>query len=409
MQTTIIFDNSRRGDSLLSPLTDLRPVFDVRTGALTTLERITLHARLNDLSKPEALLVPDELAAVAREGRSLPVHGHAEAPNLTGTVFLVNGACPLNDSDMTGIEVGAAVVDDRTGIVLKAHVPAAQVADILRDELSGLHITRTEAHVLTRPWHVRSGRDACIIRDLHMLVCDKLRLAPHDLPTHAHRTHVSPLANVHPSVIFDHEKGSIVVEDHAVIRPGAILVGPVFIGEHSTVLERSLIKVGTAIGPHCKVAGEIGGTIFQGFANKAHDGHLGDSWVGAWANLGAGTTNSNLLNTYSEVIARPLRKVGSWESGSNERTGEQFLGAIIGDHVKTAICTRIMTGAIIGTGTMFAASGPLSGTVPPFSWITDAGTRAFAMEKFVEIARTVMARRKITPSAPQIALIRSLV
>lgn len=409
MQTTLIFDASNTGDSHLAPLTDLRPVFDVRTGALTTLERFTLHARLNDLSKPEALLVPDAHAAVAREDRKLPVYGHSEAAKLTGTVFLVNGACPLNDTDMTGIEVGAAVIDERTGMVLKAHVEAPRISAVLRGELAGLRITKLDARVMTRPWHVRSGRDACLGRDLHMLLCDRLKVPPHELPAHAHRTHISPLATVHPSAIFDHDKGSVIIDDHAVIRPGAIIVGPAFIGEHSTVLERTLIKGGSAIGPHCKVAGEVGGTIFQGFANKAHDGHLGDSWVGAWANLGAGTTNSNLLNTYGEVIARPLVLGGpALRAGSNERTGEQFLGAIIGDHVKTAICTRIMTGAIIGTGTMFAASGPLTGTVPPFSWITDAGTRTFAMEKFIEIAKTVMARRKITPSESGLALLRSI-
>ena len=57
-----------------------------------------------------------------------------------------------------------------------------------------------------------------------------------------------------------------------------------------------------------------------------HAGHLGDSWVGEWVNLGADTTNSNLLNTYTEVTARA-------PGGKTERTGHVFLGATIGDHV----------------------------------------------------------------------------
>ena len=86
---------------------------------------------------------------------------------------------------------------------------------------------------------------------------------------------------------------------------------------------------------------KLAASIFQGHANKSHHGHLGDSFVGEWANLGAGTVNSNLLNTYSEVLhavwspmGRPLRSVA-----------ERFLGCVIGDHVKTAIGTRIMTGS----------------------------------------------------------------
>ena len=33
------------------------------------------------------------------------------------------------------------------------------------------------------------------------------------------------------------------------------------------------------------------------YSNKSHDGYLGDSVIGSWCNLGAGTSNSNLKNT----------------------------------------------------------------------------------------------------------------
>jgi len=78
-------------------------------------------------------------------------------------------------------------------------------------------------------------------------------------------------------------------------------------------------------------------------------------------NLGAGTTTSNLLNTYGEIIAR------AQPDGPNERTGETFLGAVIGDHVKTAICTRIMTGSVLHTGCMIATTAAAAGCVGPFA------------------------------------------
>ena len=83
----------------------------------------------------------------------------------------------------------------------------------------------------------------------------------------------------------------------------------------------------------------------------------------------------------------------------NEYTGEQFLGAILGDHVKTAICTRIMTGAIVHTGSMLAQTAAVTGCVPAFSWCTDEGVKAFRMSKFVEVAKAMMARRGMKPSA----------
>jgi bifunctional N-acetylglucosamine-1-phosphate-uridyltransferase/glucosamine-1-phosphate-acetyltransferase GlmU-like protein len=168
------------------------------------------------------------------------------------------------------------------------------------------------------------------------------------------------------------------------------------------VLERATIRPNTVIGPYCKVAGEVSGVIFQGFSNKAHDGFLGDSWLGEWVNLGAGTTNSNLLNTYGEVIA-----LGS-PGGSYERTGEQFLGAIIGDHVKTAICTRIMTGAVIHTGAMLAQTAAVTGCVGPFAWCTDEGVKQYRPAKFIEVAKAAMARRGVVPSAGYLSTVSEL-
>src|SRR4029450_4238802 len=119
-----------------------------------------------------------------------------------------------------------------------------------------------------------------------------------------HPIEIHSSARIYPGVVLDAEQGPIMIHERAVIRPGAVICGPCSIGSDATIIDRALIKPHTAIGPFCKVGGEVGATIFQGFSNKSHDGRLGDSWVGKWVNLGAGTTNSNLLNTYGEVTMR---------------------------------------------------------------------------------------------------------
>ena len=133
-----------------------------------------------------------------------------------------------------------------------------------------------------------------------------------------------------------------------------------------------------------------------------HEGHLGDSWVGRWVNFGAGTTNSNLLNTYGEVTMRLEPE------GQRFRTGRQFLGAIIGDHVKFAILTRIMTGSVIGTGAMIATTAPPPTLVRRFAWMTDEGERTFRLDKFLETARAVMERRKVQLSETYQSAVREL-
>lgn len=373
MLTAYLFDD---GQGLLSPLTDLRAVFEVRLGALSLLERLGLDDRLT----LAGVFVPEGLAPLIAERLALPVNPPVRAG---GSAWLINGRWALCEvGDVATLARGEVAVGPEHQAVLAAHVDGADVPQVMAGDLTGLRVTvwnRPHHRLLSRPWHVRTVRDQVLARDLSTLLSRSGHGAVH------------PTAQVHRSAVLDGEQGPVVLAEHATVRAGAIVIGPAYVGPHAAVLERALIRGGTAIGPRCKVAGEIAGTVFQGCSNKAHEGFLGDSWVGEWVNLGAGTTNSNLLNTYGEVIARAT------PDGPRERTGEQFLGAIIGDHVKTAIGTRIMTGAVIGTGTMWAATAPIHGCIPPFTWATDAGVQVHRLTRFLETARAMMARRAVRP------------
>jgi UDP-N-acetylglucosamine diphosphorylase/glucosamine-1-phosphate N-acetyltransferase len=396
MRRTILFDD---GKGLLAPLTDLRPAFDVRTGALTTIQRLAAILGGADRQAGDgpqafeiaALFVPKPLADLTRQSHPQPVN---QLPDGDGPFLLINGRCPLPADQLAGLGVGQGLVEAETGDLV-----AALVGDVagVRDagwSADGLEtIELPGRHLLARPWHVRDSRDRAIEIDLDILarrIALNAPTAPSPPGVMAFGDHgitVAASAKVYPGAVLDAELGRIVIDERAIVRPGTIIRGPAYIGPDSILIDHALIKPNTAIGPACRVAGEIGGTIFQGYANKSHDGHLGDSWVGQWVNLGAGTTNSNLLNTYGRVWARAT------PDGPREDTGQTHLGAIIGDHVKTAICTRIMTGAVIHTGVMWAASEPISGCIEPFTWATDAGRGLYQLDKFIETARTVMARR----------------
>ncbi len=378
-----VFDD---GLSNLAPMTDLRAAFDVRTGVHTTLERI---ARTGELD-PIGLFVPDALAAITRERHKIPVN---IVPERTPAIFAINGRWALpREAALSALrEPNTALIDEPSGRILAAALRTELLPALLQGDTSAFKLVKAEplpkGGLIDRPWHVRSIRDKAVEFDLSMLIGGTAGRA---IPPVAS---IAGSAKVHASVVLDHENGHIHIAEGAVIRPGAILIGPCAIGPHSTVLDRAVIRPNTVIGPHCKVAGEVSGVIFQGYSNKAHDGFLGDSWLGEWVNLGAGTTNSNLLNTYGEVItvATP--------GGSYERTGEQFLGAMIGDHVKTAICTRIMTGAVIHTGAMIAQTAAVTGCVEPFAWCTDEGIKKYRPAKFIEVVKAAMGRRGVTPTA----------
>jgi UDP-N-acetylglucosamine diphosphorylase/glucosamine-1-phosphate N-acetyltransferase len=193
---------------------------------------------------------------------------------------------------------------------------------------------------------------------------------------------VALTASVEPHVVFDVRKGPIVLEPDVVVRAGARLEGPLYVGRHTWLLGGAIRH--SAIGPHCRVHGEVSTSVFLGYANKSHDGFVGHSVIGQWANLGAGTITSNLKNTYGEVrLDLPESRIA---------TGRSNLGTLMGDHAKSAIGTLFPTGAVVGTGANVVRS-PTPKFVRPFAW--DAAGARLDQARFLTVAGRVMPRRGV--------------
>ncbi len=190
-------------------------------------------------------------------------------------------------------------------------------------------------------------------------------------------------ARIEPGVVFDVRQGAVVVEQHTYVCAGTRLEGPTYVGPGNEILGGLISQ--SAIGPRCKVRGEIRSTVLLGYANKAHDGFVGHSVIGRWVNLGAGTTTSNLKNTYGPVRLEI--------AGERVETGRQLLGSLVGDHAKTAIGTMLDTGTVIGIGAnVFGAQRPPK-HVPPFAWGADGAV--VTKDGFLKTAARVMPRRQV--------------
>jgi len=191
-------------------------------------------------------------------------------------------------------------------------------------------------------------------------------------------------AAVEPGVVFDTAAGPIVLESGVAVKSGTRLEGPLWVGANTQLLGGPIRA--SAIGPHCKVRGEVSTCVFLGYANKAHDGFVGHSVIGRWVNLGAGTVTSDLKNTYGPVRLEV--------DGAALETGLQFLGSLIGDHAKTAIGTLLGTGTVIGAGAnVFDAVRPPK-YVPPFAW-GGSGQERMRREGFLKVAERVLPRRDV--------------
>ena len=390
MSGFIIHDDGR-GD--FGPLTDLRPAFRLRTGAQTTAQRIARRLG-HDVA---AGWVPDGLVDAFGEDSTHPVNELPDGDHLVS----VNGRwCGLESLEVPAAGSVLMNADDEAII---AHLSRADMDGWLRGRTLPEGIVRqpVDAGVYRYPWHILDRLEAALLDDLAATPVPRMnddRITIHG----EHPVHLHPDATVLPGVVADTTGGPVVIEAGAVVRCNAVLIGPCSIGSGTVVTDGALIKARCSFGPDCRVGGEIGGTIFQSCSNKSHDGHLGDSIVGCWVNLGAGTTNSNLLNTYSEVIMRLA------PDGQSMKTGRIFMGSVIGDHVRTAIGTRLMTGTVLGTGTMVATTAAPPTSVPAFSWLTDKGARSYRFTKFMDVARTVQARRNCEPGSAETALLERL-
>ena len=191
---------------------------------------------------------------------------------------------------------------------------------------------------------------------------------------------------IEPFVILDATDGPILIRRGATIAAFSRIVGPCYIGEDSHIVGDAIR--GCSIGDVCKVRGEIASTVMLGHSNKGHTGFVGSSYIGRWVNLGAGTTTSNLKNTYGPVQM--------WTPDGIRDTGLQFLGSLIGDHAKTGIGTMLTTGCVVGTGANIYGAQSTPKYIPPFSWGDSEPYARFESSKFIEVAERMMARRHVT-------------
>lgn len=383
----VVFEDGGAPDLL--PLTYFRATFELRCGCDTLLDKIFAAYPGAAVST----LVRAELADLVAERLGLPRHdaarGNSETLWINGRRLLTGPLSLAPDSSLW-----------RGDTLVAARLPAARATRLTQDVLADAAKTRAalaglsvieetaDAGVLVRyPWDLIAANAAELRRQIPAIAA-AAPVAPrpgvHLLNEPAIR--IGAGVTIKPLVVLDAEEGPIHIAEGAIISPGAVLKGPCSIGARTLVQAGAAIREGASIGPVCKVGGEIEGSIFQGYSNKQHDGFVGHSYLGEWVNLGADTVTSDLKNTYGEV-SMPL-------CGRVTATGQKFLGAVIGDHTKTGICTALTTGTWIGACCNVVSSRP-SAYVRSLTWLTPQRAVRYELPKTMAVARAVMARRKV--------------
>lgn len=176
--------------------------------------------------------------------------------------------------------------------------------------------------------------------------------------------------------IINANDGPVYISKNCIVMEGSCIRGPFFAGGNSVIKMGTKIYGATSIGKKCTVGGELKNVIIHHYSNKAHDGYLGDSVVGSWCNLGAGTSCSNVKNTAGNVELYSYSKNKYIDAGLK-------CGTIMGDYSRTAINTSINTGCNIGVSCNLIDINLSAKLYENFSWGNE-GKNAYQLEKAFE-------------------------
>jgi UDP-N-acetylglucosamine diphosphorylase/glucosamine-1-phosphate N-acetyltransferase len=389
----------------LQPLVWVRPVWNLRCGILLLREKIEraypgtvvhLHCR-------------PHLAPHVRE--QLPGRAVNDAP--TDACLYVNGQMIAGSDLRLKIPLaGPDLVYEAGGMIAAARVSGAAADRLSRRLAAGplapgdfadLPRTPIDVRMARYSWDLVNANGGQIAADAKPLLSAANTLVRGKVYTGAHLLEPAQItigegSRIKPGAVLDAEEGPIVIGDNVTVMPNAVIEGPVFIGDHSTVKIGAKIYGNTSIGPLCKIGGELEGSIVHSHANKQHEGFIGHAYLGMWVNVGADSNNSDLKNNYSTVRVTV--------NGREVDSGSQFVGVVMADHAKSGINTMFNTGTVVGVGCNVYGADFLPKYLPSFSWGGAEHLEAYALEKFLAVARKVMARRSVTLTVAEEELLR---
>jgi UDP-N-acetylglucosamine diphosphorylase/glucosamine-1-phosphate N-acetyltransferase len=361
----IIFTEEFCQPENLHPFTLTRQIQDIRVGILTIREKWEKMLGFPSFDKKEddykdlsrSVSIAD---AVSGGSTCLMIHG-----NVLPTPGLIEAVRKLKNGEFIS-------VNGTEGIVFRFCSDEIEDQNRIRVR-QAIPITEQVA-TIQFPWDIFQQNDRAIREDFALLTRDResIPASPTNKIINPSQVFIEKGAKVE-FALLNASIGPIYIGKNAEILEGAMIRGPFALCEGAVVKMGAKIYGATTLGPYCIGSGEIKNSVMFGYSNKAHDGYLGDSVIGEWCNLGAGTTNSNLKNNLAEVTV--------WTKKGKMNAGKKC-GVMMGDYTRTAINTSINTGTIMGVCCNVFGAGLTPGHIPSFTWGFD-GTNGYGFDKAI--------------------------
>ncbi len=355
----ILFDTADR--NTLYPFTAIRPVADVRIGIFTNKERWELLLKSKTSTLTESYLQKSEI----EENGNTYLYIDAK---LIPTVQLSEKIRNLSEGN--GITSNGRVI----AVCSKQQLQF----NFSKDDCKEVDFLEWPAAVqlLNYPFEINQWSDAVLREDFLLITKGRISqpISSSNQVDSAQHIFIEEGAVVEHCII-NASTGPVYIGKNSLMMEGAMIRGPFAMLEGSVVKMGSKIYGATTVGKQCSVAGEIKNSMFFDHSNKAHDGYIGDAVIGAWCNVGAGSSCSNIKNTAGEVkIWNQL--LHQWISAGNK------CGVMLGDYTKVAINSSLTTGMVSGICCNILTSGLSVKYIKDFTWNIHTGEK-YLFEKAI--------------------------
>jgi len=157
---------------------------------------------------------------------------------------------------------------------------------------------------------------------------------------------------------FDEVSENVWVHKTAKVFPTAYLGAPCIIGPNTEVRHCAFIRGSALVGADCVVGNsvELKNVILFDHVQTPHYNYVGDSILGYYSHMGAGSITSNVKSDKKLVIVH--------NGTENIETGLKKFGAMLGDHVEVGCNSVLNPGTVIGRHSNVYPTSCVRGVVP---------------------------------------------
>ena len=158
------------------------------------------------------------------------------------------------------------------------------------------------------------------------------------------------------------------IHKSAKIFPSAYIGEPCIIGPETEVRHCAFIRGSALIGANCVVGNscELKNVILFDHVQTPHYNYVGDSILGYYSHMGAGSITSNVKSDKKNVIVHA--------DGGNIETGLKKFGAMLGDYVEVGCNSVLNPGTVIGKHCNIYPTSCVRGVLPENSIHKNDGT-----------------------------------